>query len=61
MNAVTADIKQVKPEIAINFIILNIKMKITLSTDTFFNCLKVLFCLEGSQTSPLCPIGKSKT
>lgn len=64
MNEVTADVKQVKPEISMNFIILKLKVKITLSTDSplttpplFF--LKVLCCLEGSQTSPLCPTGKS--
>jgi hypothetical protein len=60
MNEVTADVKQVKPEITMNFIILKIKVKITLSTDSLF-FLKVLCCLEGSQTSPLCPTGKNNT
>jgi hypothetical protein len=62
INEVTADVKQVKPEISMNFIILKLKVKITLPTDfppPFF--LKVLWCLEGSQTSPLFPTGKSIT
>jgi len=51
-NKVTADVKQVKPEIAMSFITLKIKVKITLSTNPPPPFLKVLCCLEGSQTSP---------
>ena len=36
MNEVTADMKQGKPEIAMNLIILKIRVKITLSTDFLF-------------------------
>jgi hypothetical protein len=61
-NKVTADVKQVKPEIAMSFITLKIKVKITLSTDPSPpSFLKLLCCLEGSQTLPLYRTGKGNT
>jgi hypothetical protein len=62
MNEVTADVNQVKPEPPMNFIILKIKVKIRLSTDSLpLLFLKVICSLEGSQTSPVCATGKSTT
>jgi hypothetical protein len=43
MKEITADVKQVKPVIAMNFIILKTKVKITLSTNSPFFKSALLF------------------
>ena len=60
MNDVTADVKQLKPEIAMHFFVLKIKVKIIFYP--LIPCFsKGHYCLEGSQTSRLSPSGKSNT